>query len=521
MFLGLDSSTQSLSATLIDTGEGRIAGEWSVGFGEDLPRHGQPSGFIPGGEGGEVHASPLMWLDALDLLFGRMKEGGAPLGEVTALSGSGQQHGSVYLNGRFAGVLAGLSPSAPLAGQVAPALSRPTSPIWMDSSTAEECREIASFFEAAGGDAEVCRRSGSVATPRFTGPQIRRFSKIDPEGWAATESIHLVSSFMASVLAGKPAAIDPGDGAGMNLLNLAEGDWDDGLLEATAGGLREKLPPVRPADTVAGEVARYFVERHGFSPSCRVVLWSGDNPCSLVGMGAARPGKVVVSLGTSDTLFAALPEPRTDPGGFGHVFGNPAGGFMSLICFRNGSLAREAVRDEWGLGWEDFEAEALSATPAGNGGKLMLPFFEPEITPRADTGGAVYSWENRTAPECVRAVLEGQFLSMRRHSRWIGVEAEEILLTGGASRNNGIARTVSNVFQARVSRLEVTGSAALGAALRAAAACGESLPALEETFCRPVEGSAIHPDPATAETYREAEERLGEMLSAAGDLHTG
>jgi xylulokinase len=73
-------------------------------------------------------------------------------------------------------------------------------------------------------------------------------------------------------------------------------------------------------------------------------------------MGATTPGNVVISLGTSDTFFAAMPGPKTDPGGFGHVFGNPAGGFMSLICFRNGSLAREALRDRLGLDWSPSSA---------------------------------------------------------------------------------------------------------------------------------------------------------------------
>ena len=136
----------------------------------------------------------------------------------------------------------------------------------------------------------------------------------------------------------------------MNLLNLVSGDWDQDLLEATAPDLRGKLPPAQPSATVAGKVSGFFVEKYGLNPGCEVVLFSGDNPCSLVGMGASRPGKVVISLGTSDTLFAAMPEPRTDPKGFGHVFGNPMGGFMSLICFLNGSLARERVKGGLGPG---------------------------------------------------------------------------------------------------------------------------------------------------------------------------
>ncbi|NNM28922.1 MAG: carbohydrate kinase, partial [Akkermansiaceae bacterium] len=375
--LGLDSSTQSLSAVIVETDSGSIIHEESVSFGTDLPAYGQPSGFTPDGADGEVHSDPLMWLDALDIVMTRLREAGLDLGKVAAVSGSGQQHGSVYLDGGFGEALGKPAAGRSLQEQVAPHLTRPTAPIWMDTSTSAECAEIA---EAAGGDAEVCRRTGSVAVERFTGPQIRRFWKKHPEQYERTGVIHLVSSFLASVLAGKNVAIDHGDGAGMNLMNLAALDWDPVLLDATAPGLAGKLPPVQASSSVAGTIAGYFVEKYGFSSGCEVVLFSGDNPCSLVGMGAATPGKVVISLGTSDTFFAAMPEPRTDPNGYGHVFGNPMGGFMSLICFKNGSLAREAVKDELGVAWSAFEREALAATPPGNGGRLMIPFFAPEIT---------------------------------------------------------------------------------------------------------------------------------------------
>ncbi len=513
--LGLDSSTQSISAVILNTTTGVIECEEVVGFGEDLPAFGQPNGFIPGGEGGEVHADPLMWLEALDMLMERLRRAGCDLSRVEAVSGSGQQHGSVYLGGGFGGALAGLRSESTLAEQIAPHLTRATSPIWMDSSTRVECAEIAA---AVGGPEEVCRRSGSIAIERFTGPQIRRFAKTDPEGWARTGVVHLVSSFMASILAGRSVAIDHGDGAGMNLMNLATGDWDAGLVAATAPDLAGKLPPLAPTSTVVGGMAGYFVEKYGFSAACQVVLFSGDNPCSLVGMGASSPGKVVVSLGTSDTLFAAMPEPKTDPNGFGHVFGNPMGGFMSLICFKNGSLARERVKEEFGLSWEDFGPEGLAKTPAGNGGRVMLPFFEPEITPRMDTGGARYfGWEGeRDGFSTVRAVLEAQFMNMRVHSRWLGVEPETILLTGGASQNDGIAQIAADVFGKPVERLSVTGSAGVGAAMQAAvAACGVPLGELEQKFCATTPGRRVLPKDASCKIYEDFEQAYARALQGA------
>ena len=349
MFLGLDCSTQSLSALIIDAREGSILSEVSVNFENDLPHYQTSSGFVHGDLPGEVFSDPLMWVEALDLLLTRLVESGADLSAIEAISGSGQQHATVYLNDRFNSTLADLQSVSCLKDQLVSCLSRPLSPIWMDSSTAQECEEIAS---AIGGNDELCRRTGSTATQRFSGAQIRRFSKLSPEAWQDTAHVHLNSSFLASVLAGKSVDIDHGDGAGMNLMNLKSGDWDEEIVNITAEGLADKLPALKPSSTIAGNISPYFVEKYQFNPEAKVALWSGDNPCSLVGMGAASPGKMVISLGTSYTLFAAMNQPVTDPSGFGHVFGNPCGGFMSLICFSEGALALEKLRSELDITWD-------------------------------------------------------------------------------------------------------------------------------------------------------------------------
>jgi xylulokinase len=509
MFLGFDSSTQSLSAIVLDTDQNSIAAEASVNFGKDLAHYAAPSGFIPGGASGEVHADPMMWLEALDLVLEKLSAQ-IDLSKVTHIAGSGQQHGSVYANAKFDAVLASLDPDSSLIAQLSGSLTRPTSPIWMDTSTGAECGEIAN---AVGGDAEVCARSGSVAVERFTGPQIRKFSKQAAAAYAATHRVHLVSSFIASVLAGKSLPIDFGDGAGMNLLNLESLEWDRDLLDATAPGLADKLLPAASCLAPQGTISPYFVGKYGFSATCRVCPFTGDNPASLVGMGATTPGQVVISLGTSDTFFAAMTEPKTDPKGYGHVFGNPAGGFMSLICFRNGSLAREALRDELGADWSAFEKEALAATAGSAGKNLTLPFYGAEITPRHDFETPVTRFSDEPTPALrIRSLLEGQFLNMKLHSEWMGVATESIRLTGGASKNDGIAQLVADVFQAPVERLEVANSAALGAALIAAAAGGHDLVALQSVFCKPAAESLLQPDTNLAGNYSTALANFRKLL---------
>ena len=181
-FLGLDSSTQSLSALIIDTDSGKIEVDKSVNFGARLPQFGSPSGFLPNPDASIKHADPLMWVEALDLLLQELKAAGVDLGKIRGISGAGQQHGSVYLNQSMDDV-GDFSPSRSLAEQIKPLLSRKTAPIWMDSSTSAECAEIAA---AVGGDERVAAISGSRATLRFTGPQIRRFYKTSPVEWEKT-----------------------------------------------------------------------------------------------------------------------------------------------------------------------------------------------------------------------------------------------------------------------------------------------------------------------------------------------
>lgn len=507
MHLGLDSSTQSLKGIVIDPAAGTIVHQAAVSFASDLPDF--PAAFSPTGDPLEKHADPRLWLAALDLLLSRMAAAGAPLDRVTGIGGSGQQHGSVYLNAEAGAILGRLDPAASLVDQLAPAFSRPTAPIWMDSSTSPQCAEVA----AAIGP-RLREDTGSPAIERFTGAQIRKFHQQDPTAYAATDRIHLVSSFMASVLSGGHAPIDYGDGAGMNLLNLHTLAWDPEICEATAPGLLAKLPPLAPPGTIAGSLAPYFA-KYGFAPGTQVAVWTGDNPASLVGTGATRPGVAVVSLGTSDTFFAVLDPYRTDPDGCGHVFGNPSGGFMCLTCFKNGSLARERIRDLTDADWQFFDVTAFAETPPGNNNRLALPWFEAEITPPVLKPGLRANFDFETAPPAVkiRAVIEAQLLSMRLHSAWIG-DFDTIRVTGGASRSEGILQTLANVFQARVETIAVEDSAALGAAMLAAhAVSGHPFAALAAAFAPAVR--TITPDPTTIPAYTAALAAYQELEATA------
>ncbi|TFG26184.1 MAG: carbohydrate kinase [Promethearchaeota archaeon] len=459
-FLGLDCSTQSLTGIIIDSTS--IVYTTSIIFDKELPHYKTINGVIASDDEKVVHSYPLMWIEALELLLKKIQNN-VPIKKIKVISGSGQQHGTVYLNNKFKRVLNNLNSKQPLIDQLKECFSRNTSPIWMDSSTSKQCQEIR---DALGGMENTIKITGSNTFERFSGPQIRKFYQINPKGYSETSIIHLVSSFMASVLLGKNAQIDHGDGAGMNLMNIESKEWDVSALKATAPNLKEKLPLLVHSYDIIGKISPYFVKKYGFNPETLLIAWSGDNPNSLIGVGLIEKGKVAISLGTSDTYFGYLKDLNLDLKGEGHVFGAPTGDYMSLICYKNGSLARERIKDKFNLDWKNF-SEILRKTKPGNNGKILLPYFFPEIVPLVlEPKVYRFGFNENDIEGNVRAIIEAQFLSMRLHSEWISEVPQEIYATGGASANIDILQIAADIFQTPIRQFDITDSAALGAALR-------------------------------------------------------
>ncbi|KAL7116845.1 hypothetical protein ACP275_03G031700 [Erythranthe tilingii] len=482
-FLGFDSSTQSLKATVLDASLNIVAKE-IVNFDSGLPHYNTKDGVHRDPSvNGRIVSPTIMWVEALDLILHRLQKSNFDFGKVVAVSGSGQQHGSVYWKNGSSELLSSLDPKKTMVSQLGDSFSVKESPIWMDSSTTEQCKAIE---KAVGGALELSKLTGSRAYERFTGPQIRRIFETQTEAYENTERISLVSSFMASLLVGSYACIDQTDGAGMNLMDIKERDWSKTVLEVTAPGLEKKLGKLVPAYAVAGSIAPYFVERYHFDKNCLIVQWSGDNPNSLAGLTLNSPGDLAISLGTSDTVFGITAEHK--PCLEGHVFPNPVDikGYMVMLCYKNGSLTREDIRNKCAdKSWDVFNS-FLQQTQPLNGGKLGFYYKDHEITPPLPVGYHRYVLENFNentldgvkerevtefdAASEVRALVEGQFLSMRAHAERFGMPSppKRIIATGGASANNSILSSAASIFGCNVYKIESSDSASMGAALRAA-----------------------------------------------------
>jgi xylulokinase len=183
-------------------------------------------------------------------------------------------------------------------------------------------------------------------------------------------------------------------------------------------------------------------------------------------MSLSSPGDAVLSLGTSTTFLFSIPGSDTHPKRFtsSHLLSHPTSsqGHLAMLCYKNGALARENVRNQYADShWTKFN-EAVEATPAGCSGYMSLYFPLPEIIPPGVQGEYSFSYnldDPSQAPKRVedtpseihcRAILESQFLSIRsRIAAILPANAPRLrrLVISGGSSANPIIRQIAAVSE--------------------------------------------------------------------------
>ncbi|NXS00380.1 XYLB kinase, partial [Oxylabes madagascariensis] len=298
----------------------RVIYEDNVHFDKDLPEFKTQGGVYIHSDRLTVTSPVLMWVKALDMILEKMKSSGFNFSQVRALSGAGQQHGSVYWKKGSIQILKNASSELPLHQSLKGCFSVSDSPIWMDSSTASQCRALE---KAVGGAQHLASVTGSRAYEVRNGwgessQQNPVIETIFCHHRELQQRISLVSSFAASLFLGTYAPIDYSDGSGMNLLQIWEKAWSKSCLDACAPGLEERLGCPVPSHSVLvfKELPLYLV----------FFLLSA----SLAGM-RLQEGDIAISLGTSDTLFLWIQEPT--PALEGHILCNPVDSqtYMALL----------------------------------------------------------------------------------------------------------------------------------------------------------------------------------------------
>ena len=210
----------------------------------------------------------------------------------------------------------------------------------MSADTELEAEEIRRALDGGEGVTALLGLGQSPAIFRRRAPaQGQAFSRL----YSGTWRVHLISSFLAGVLAGEPEApIDWGNGSGTSLMDWSGLRWAPQLLAAVGEGLPGGTPPWPPSFllsphplAIVGRVAAYFRERYGIPGDCAIVAGSGDNPQSKV-----LAEGTLLSLGTSFVIMTEGKDPTVRANAMYDGLGRP----FLFGCRTNGALSWEAVR---------------------------------------------------------------------------------------------------------------------------------------------------------------------------------
>ena len=472
--LGLDSSTQSLTSTVVDIDAAEKLFEHSLDYLTDKRINAFGIGadyIVPPRVQGEADQPLEMILASLDAMLGDLRIAGVVVGDIVLINNSGQQHGHVYLNrraeSRFAQIREGGSGESSLVNLLRGSFSYLTAPIWMTSNTVNQADCVR---KGVGGRNKMIRLSGSDAPLRFTGAVVRRIAEQFPEVYRATENIQLISSLISSILTGNSKApIDYGNACGMSLMNYRKKSWSPKLLKATsqglpggAGALKKKLSNLAPPDTVVGEIGAYFVEKYGFHPECKIIAGSGDNPQAKTLVAGN-----LLSLGTSFVNMVSTDGNVNDMSGMTNAMYDGIGRPFIFGCRTNGAMVWDRVRSLYGLEKEDYEpgeAALKKVTPGSS-----MTFWQPKTESFPPSGSfditRVFPHADAWLGLDYSGVIETSLAAVYEHSQpFAGTDDAPMYVTGGATDSAEIMRRVAAVWNREVIPIE-KGGPALGAAV--------------------------------------------------------
>lgn len=395
---GVDSSTQSCKVVVRDAESG------------ELVREGRAS--HP--DGTEVH--PDAWWTALQDAIAQA--GG--LDDVAAAAVAGQQHGMVCLDEH---------------GEVVrPAL------LWNDTRSAGAANEL---IEELGGAQAWADAVGLVPVASFTITKLRWLASHEPDAAARTAAVCLPHDWLTWKLAGAPGLdalrTDRSDASGTGYWSAATGAYRPDLLRHAFG--REPVVPVVLGPT----------EPAGALPSgAPLGPGAGDNAAAGLGAGAL-PGDVVVSIGTSGTVFSVADTPASDPTGIVAGFADCTGRFLPLVCTLNAARVLDAAAALLGVDHGELSRLALSA-PAGADGLVLVPYLEGERTPnRPLSTGSVHGLTlgTSTPAHLARAAVEGMLCALADGLDALvaqGATVNRVVLVGGGARSEAVRRIAPEVF---------------------------------------------------------------------------
>lgn len=346
--------------------------------------------------------------------------------------------------------------------------------IWCDQRSQQQVDSI----NAKLGAATVLRATANPVLTGFTLPKLLWIRDHEPAQFDRIRHLMLPKDYIRYQLTGE-FATDVSDASGTALFDVVHRKWS-GEMVSGLGLDAAILPRAVESQEVTGAVTAAAAALTGLAPGTPVVGGGGDQAASAVGNGIVKSGIVSCTIGTSGVVFAHLEEPAYDPAGRVHTFchavpgkwhvmGVTQGAGLSLQWFRT-NIAPDASYD-------GLLAEA-GTVPPGSQGLFWLPYLMGERTPHLDPvarGGWIGLTASHSRAHMVRAVIEGVSYSQMdglEIVRELGVDAQNVRLSGGGARSPLWRQIFADIFQCRVSTLESQEGSAYGAGLLAMVGTG-------------------------------------------------
>lgn len=484
LVVGVDSSTQSTKALVVDVATGRVVAS------------GQAPHTVSSGAARE--SDPEQWWEAF---AEAVRQCGNAARKAAAVSVGGQQHGLVTLgaDGR----------------PVRPAL------LWNDVRSAPQAERL---VEELGGAKVWAERIGSVPGAAFTAAKWAWLREHEPASAAATTAVRLPHDYLTERLTGE-ATTDRGDVSGTGWWSGATETYDAQVLAAV-----DLDPALLPRVVRPGEAAGTVRSGSGlpFSQGVLVAAGTGDNAAAALGLGL-RPGTPVLSLGTSGTVYAVSERRPADPTGTVAGFADARGDWLPLACTLNCTLAVDRVAALLGL-------DRAAVEPGG--GVTLLPFLDGERTPNLPSAsGLLHGLRHDTsAGQLLQAAYDGAaFALLRALDLVLGgdtadgsasgaagaapADSAPLLLIGGGARGAAWQQTVRRLSGRPVQVPEARELVALGAAAQAAGLLTGEDPAAVARRWGTAAGPLLSPvrrDDATLERIAAVLGDAGPLLGAPG-----
>src|SRR5919112_3937345 len=269
LVLGIDSSTQSTKALLVDAASGDVVAQQSAPH---------PVG---------TSVDPRAWLDAFDQATVRL------LDRAGAIAVGGQQHGMVALDASDDPVHDAL--------------------LWNDMRSSDQAIDL---IDELGGPEACAETIGSVLVASFTSTKLRWLRDHEPDAAARTHRVLLPHDYVSRHLTGGEPFTDRGDASGTGYFSTGKDDWLPELAEAAIGHPVE-LPRIVPSSEVAGTT----------SSGVPVGAGTGDNMPAALALDLG-PGDVVVSIGTSGVASTISTSRTADGTGSVTGFADATGRFL-------------------------------------------------------------------------------------------------------------------------------------------------------------------------------------------------